>query len=60
MTELHPFGLADALLLIGTLSLGFAALCALADYAIPRLVLLRRRRQPQPRLAPLMREEYRR
>ena len=52
----------NTLALIGTLSLTFALLCALSDWAIPRLVTLRRRRRiiakRAPRLAPMMSEEY--
>lgn len=64
MTDLPLFGLADVLMLIGTLSMAFALLCALSDYAIPRLVLLRRRRRPEQfdgkPLAPMMSEEWER
>ncbi|WP_252178374.1 hypothetical protein [Endozoicomonas sp. 4G] len=35
----------NTLILIGTLSLAFAALCALSDWAVPRMVTLRRRRR---------------
>lgn len=52
----------NTLMLIGTLSLTFAVLCALSDWAIPRLVTLRRRRRiiaaRRPTLAPWMREEW--
>ena len=52
------------ILVIAALSLTFALLCAAADWAVPRLVTLRRRRRiiaarQTARLAPLMSEEYR-
>ena len=53
----------DLLIIIGTLSFVFGLLCAMADWAIPRLILLRRRRRiiaaRAPRLARMMSEEYR-
>ena len=53
----------EILILIGTLSFVFALLCAIADWAIPRLILLRRRKRiiatrKVRRLAPYMREEW--
>ena len=53
----------NTLMLIGTLSLAFAVLCALSDWAIPRMVTLRRRRRiiaarRTAGLAPWMREEW--
>ena len=57
----------ETLILIGALSLAFAILCGLSDWAIPRLILLRRRRATERRiqainarrLAPMMSEECR-
>ena len=52
----------ETLILIGALSLAFAILCGLSDWAIPRLILLRRRRRlivkRAPALAAYMREEW--
>ncbi len=53
----------DALLIIGVLSLIFAAICALADWGIPRMITLRRRKRiiatrQTDRLARWMREEW--
>ena len=52
----------EILILIGALSLTFALLCATADWAIPRLVTLRRRKRIIAKRAPVMaaymREEW--
>lgn len=53
----------ETLIAIGAISLVFAALCAIADWAVPRLILLRRRQRiiaarKSARLAPWMREEW--
>ena len=52
----------ETLMLIGALSIAFAILCALSDWAIPRLILLRRRRRiiaaRRPALTAYMREEW--
>ena len=52
----------EMLAIVGVMSLMFAILCATADWAIPRLVTLRRRRRIMaaraPELAPMMREEW--
>ena len=54
----------EMLAVVGVMSLMFAILCATADWAIPRFVILRRRRRIMaaraPELARLMSEEYRR
>lgn len=53
----------EILVVVGGMSLGFAVLCALSDWAVPRLLLLRRRQRiiaaRAPRLARLMSEEWR-
>ena len=52
----------EILITIGAMSLVFAILCATADWAIPRLVTLRRRRRIIAKRAPVvaayMREEW--
>ena len=52
----------EMLFVIGGMSLVFAVLCATADWAIPRLILLRRRQRiieaRAPRLARMMSEEW--
>lgn len=48
----------DTLILILTLSGAFAIMCAIADYAIPSAVTLRRRRVQKRKLAPMMSEEW--
>lgn len=52
----------ETLALVGAMSLAFAILCALSDWAIPRLILLRRRRRliaaRRPALAAYMSEEW--
>lgn len=53
----------ETLALIGALSLTFAVLCAMSDWAIPRLITLRRRQRiiearRTATLAPWMREEW--
>ena len=53
----------ETLIAIGAISLTFAALCALSDWAIPRLILLRRRKRiiatrKVRSLAPMMSEEW--
>lgn len=53
----------EILLIVGGMSLAFAVLCATADWAVPRLMLLRRRQRiiaaRAPTLARMMSEEYR-
>ena len=55
----------EFLIAIGGMSMVFVILCALSDWAVPRLITLRRRkriiaaRKPELELAPMMSEEYR-
>ena len=55
--------MSELLIVVGGMSLVFALLCATADWAIPRLILLRRRQRiiaaRAPRLARMMSEEWR-
>ena len=55
--------MAEMLIVIGGMSLVFAILCAMSDWAVPRLLLLRRRQRiiaaRAPRLARMMSEEWR-